>query len=85
MIIERFDELFKILNTEYRDSLVSVYSYLGSNEGVEDTPVIATVPDFGSVFAAKLEFNDFNFYVFPALEGHKLHIWIRDYKTISRT
>lgn len=83
MLIERFDELFKILNTEYSYNLVSVYSYLSSNEGVEETPVIATVPDFPGVLAAKLEFNDFSFHVFPELEGHNLKIWIRDFKTIS--
>ena len=84
MIIERFDELFKILNTEYGDYLVSVCSYLKSKEGVEDTPIIATVPDFSGVLAAKLETNYFSFSVFPALEGHNLKIWIRDIKPLLR-
>lgn len=84
MLIERFDELFKILNIEYNVNLLSICSYIGPGEGVEDTPIIATVPDFASVFAAKLEFNDFSFCVFPALECHYLQIWIRDFKPLLK-
>ena len=85
MVIERFDELFKILKIEYGDHLLSIHSHISKYDGVEDTPIIAIVPDFASVFAAKLEFNDFSFCVFPELEGHNLQIWIRDFKMILST
>lgn len=82
MVIERFDELFKILKIEYKDNLLSICSHIGSGEGVEDTCIIATVTDFASVFARKLEFNDFSFCVFPGLGGDYLQIWIRDFKPL---
>lgn len=85
MLIERFNELFEILKIEYRDNLLSICSHISPIDGVEGTPIIATVPDFASVFAAKLDFNDFSFCVFPELEGHNLQIWIRDFKPLLTT
>lgn len=82
MLIERFNELMKLLEDEYHGYFYHINSRLDSRKGINDIAVVLDAPDFNSSFAAKLDANYFCCTIFSSEWPNLIQIWISDYKTL---